>query len=55
MTDGEEMEKERVDQADILAAARERHGLKSLGEIRYAVVEKDGHISIVPREQPRGA
>lgn len=45
------MEKERVDESDILTAAREMHGLAGLEEIRYAVLERNGEISIVPRSR----
>ncbi|HET7584280.1 MAG TPA: YetF domain-containing protein [Gemmatimonadaceae bacterium] len=44
------MAKERVDEADILAAARERQGLARLDQIAYAVVERSGGITIVPRK-----
>ena len=39
----------RVDESDILEAARELHGLERLDQIRYAVLERDGQISIVPK------
>lgn len=42
------MQKERVDDADILEAARELQGIARLEQIRYAVVEKDGRITVVP-------
>ena len=42
---------ERVDLHDVLAAARERHGLERLDQIKYAVLERSGGISIVPRQQ----
>ena len=42
---------ERVDLNDILAAARERHGLERLADIKYAVLERSGGISIVPKER----
>jgi uncharacterized membrane protein YcaP (DUF421 family) len=45
----ERMAHERVDLSDVLTAARELHGLKGLDEIRYAVLERSGGISIVPR------
>jgi uncharacterized membrane protein YcaP (DUF421 family) len=35
---------------DVLDAAREMHGIGSLEEIRYAVLERNGKISIVPTE-----
>jgi uncharacterized membrane protein YcaP (DUF421 family) len=41
---------ERVDASDVLAAAREKQGLERLDQIKYAVLEKSGGISIVPRE-----
>jgi uncharacterized membrane protein YcaP (DUF421 family) len=43
------MNRERVDEADILEAARKRMGLESLEQIKYAVLEKGGDITIVPR------
>ena len=41
--------RERVDLEDVLAAARERHGLERLDQIKYAVLERSGGISIIPR------
>jgi len=46
----ERMERERVDLDDILAAARELHGLERLEQIKYAVLERSGGISIVPKQ-----
>lgn len=43
------MTKERVDEATILGAAREEQGLRNRKEIDHAVVEPDGHISIIRR------
>jgi uncharacterized membrane protein YcaP (DUF421 family) len=42
------MEKVSVDLEDILSAARELRGLDRLDQIKYAVLEKSGGISIVP-------
>jgi uncharacterized membrane protein YcaP (DUF421 family) len=42
------MSKERVDVEDVLDAARETHGLERLDQIKYAVLERNGKISIVP-------
>ena len=39
---------ERVDLSDVLAAARERHGLERLDQIKFAVLERNGGISIIP-------
>jgi uncharacterized membrane protein YcaP (DUF421 family) len=44
---------ERVDEEDILTAARESHGLERLEQIKRAVLERNGVISIVPREGER--
>jgi len=43
---------ERVDDDDILSAAREMRGIDRLDDIQRAVLERNGAISIVPR---RGA
>jgi uncharacterized membrane protein YcaP (DUF421 family) len=40
---------ERVDETDILSAARINHGIESLAQVRHAILERDGSISIVPR------
>ena len=47
------MERERVDEADILQAARLHHGLRSLDDIDHAVVEASGGISVIPTTQAR--
>jgi uncharacterized membrane protein YcaP (DUF421 family) len=44
------MAKERVDVDDVLDAARESHGLERLDQIKYAVLERNGKISIIPSE-----
>lgn len=43
------MSREGIDEMDILTAARERHGLTSLDDIEYAVLEASGGLSIIPR------
>ena len=45
------MKKERVDENDILCAAREMHGLERLDQIKHAIVESSGGISIIPKER----
>lgn len=40
----------RVQEEDILDAARQAHGIGSMEEIEYAVLEKDGSISIIPKK-----
>lgn len=44
------MNKAKVDESDVLHAARMNFGLEKMEEIKYAVLEKDGSISIVPFE-----
>lgn len=44
----ERMGRERIDEEDILAAARSLHGLERLEQIKYAVLETGGGISIIP-------
>lgn len=42
------MKKTRVNEDDILNAARKAHGLENLEQIKYAILEKSGEITIVP-------
>jgi len=56
----ERLYKARVDEQDVLVAARKHHGLEQMEEIKFAILEADGHISIIPfehkpRESPRRA
>lgn len=44
------MNKERVNVDDVLTAARESHGLERLDQIKYAVLERSGGISIIPKD-----
>ena len=44
------MNKTQVDEDDIMQAARLAFGLESMDEIKFAVLEKDGAISIIPFE-----
>lgn len=45
------LKRARVDEQDILSSAREKHGLERMEQIRYAVLENHGGISIIPKEQ----
>jgi uncharacterized membrane protein YcaP (DUF421 family) len=45
------MRKCKVTDEDILEAARENFGLERMEQIRYAILEKDGSISIVPEKK----
>lgn len=43
------MQKERLDENDIFEAAREHEGLERLEQIKYAILERTGQITIVPK------
>jgi len=43
------MDQARVDEDDVLEAARSQLGLERMDQIRYAVLERNGGISIIPR------
>jgi uncharacterized membrane protein YcaP (DUF421 family) len=47
------MSKERIDEEDILEAARQAHGLERLDQIKLAVLERSGAISIIPQRDQR--
>lgn len=47
----ERMVKERVDEADILAAARAQEGVSRIEEIDYAVIEQNGGITILKKNR----
>jgi uncharacterized membrane protein YcaP (DUF421 family) len=49
------MRTSRVDVSDVLSAARRLHGLERMEQIKYAVLERDGDISIIPRDGVRDA
>lgn len=42
------MTQSHVDEDDIMEAARIHHGLEQLKQIKFAVLERDGTISIIP-------
>jgi uncharacterized membrane protein YcaP (DUF421 family) len=44
------MAKARVDEMDILFNAREKLGLERLDQIKYAVLERNGGITIIPKQ-----
>lgn len=41
--------KERVDEEDVISAARCLHGLERMDQVKHAVLESNGKISIIPR------
>ncbi|MGQ4660705.1 YetF domain-containing protein [Lysobacter sp. F6437] len=46
------MKRARVDDSEVLEAARILHGLENMQQVKYAVLERDGSISIIPRKSP---
>ena len=45
------MSKSNIDEEDIMQAARSNQGLERMEQVKYAVLEKDGTISIIPFEK----
>lgn len=45
------LHKARIDESEILCAARKSHGLEAMEDVRHAVIEADGEISIVPEDR----
>jgi uncharacterized membrane protein YcaP (DUF421 family) len=45
------MAKARIDESDVLTAARHLQGLERMEQIKYAVLERSGGITIIPQEQ----
>lgn len=46
----ERMKRARVDESDVLESARQSQGLERLDQIKYAVLEANGSISIIPND-----
>lgn len=44
------MNKARVDESDVMEAAREMHGLEKMDQIKYAILERGGSITIIPKK-----
>lgn len=44
------MAKALVDESDVLHAAREMQGLERIDQIKYAVLERNGGITIIPKQ-----
>jgi uncharacterized membrane protein YcaP (DUF421 family) len=45
------MEKARISESDIMQAARTTQGLERMDQIKYAVLERTGEISIIPQPE----
>ncbi len=48
---GERMSKSRVSEDDILEQARQTQGIERIEQIKYAVLERSGGISVIPRQE----
>jgi uncharacterized membrane protein YcaP (DUF421 family) len=48
------MDQSRIEVSDVLSAAR-REGLERMEQVKYAVLERNGQISIIPWDQPATA
>lgn len=48
----ERMRRARVDREDVMEAAREMQGLERLEQVKYAVLERNGTITIIPADRP---
>lgn len=46
----EKLKKVDVSCDDIMVSARQNHGIYQLEKIKYAILERNGHISIIPEE-----
>lgn len=44
------MEKARLDEQDIMTKAREQQGIERLDQIKYAVLEPSGGITVIPKQ-----
>ena len=47
----EHMRKSHVEDEDVMTAARENHGIERMDQIKYAVLERSGGISIIPKDK----
>ncbi|MBV8791762.1 MAG: DUF421 domain-containing protein [Pseudolabrys sp.] len=46
------MHRARIAEDDVLEAARRMHGLERLDQIKFAILEANGHITIIPAAKP---
>lgn len=50
----ERLRKSRIDEGDVLSAARRLRGLERMDQIKYAVLEASGGITIIPHDRDSG-
>ncbi|MDT3411008.1 DUF421 domain-containing protein [Kosakonia cowanii] len=48
----EKMREADISRADIMLSARNNQGIVDLAEIKFAILERNGHISIIPKNSP---
>lgn len=48
----ERMKRARVDEEDVMESARQSQGIERMEQIKYAVLEVSGSISIIPKADP---
>ncbi len=48
------LKRERVDEADVLEAARELQGVSTLDDVDYAVLEKNGQVTVITKRARKG-
>jgi len=44
----DKLKKADISRDDIMVSARVNHGIENLSEIKFAILEQNGHISIIP-------
>jgi uncharacterized membrane protein YcaP (DUF421 family) len=47
---GQRIRRSNLSLDDVLQSARQGHGIERMAQIKYAVLERDGTVSIVPRQ-----
>jgi uncharacterized membrane protein YcaP (DUF421 family) len=47
------MRKARIDEEDVMEAARRLQGIERLDQIKFAVLEVSGGITVIPHERPK--
>lgn len=47
----DKMKRQEVDEMDVLEAARSTQGLERMDQVKYAVLERGGTISVIPMKQ----
>lgn len=44
------LERCRMDESDVMVAARQKQGLEHIGEVKHAVLETDSGVSVIPKK-----